>query len=614
MSKETTSKPQDSNDSFSKKLSTKEFVQVLKWVIELMFKVDPINSIIYVVGDTIFYLQDLVNAYLMGWLIDSLIKLSQGTNPQLSDTYKILGVLFAYNFLMMIIRFFYRLSRTYLRTRNRYKVRRYFYQKLQVLGIQTLEQPGVNDKITRAQDYLWSAVDFYSQSISIFSTIVKVFTTGGLVFTFAPSFVAILVLVYIPYIYIDKKFRRRLFNLEFDTTEERRQAVACASNLSESSKLEEINITNSHNFLDKLFMDFSEKFAKKSIDTWKEWMISDYSFTLVTNVISFGMLAEVIRRLFLKLISIGDVTFWYRTIESFRNTLDSFISSVNDVLESALRYKDMYTLFAMESTFKDGSVRVSKFKEGPEIRLDNVSFKYPRTDRYVLKGLDLRIKPNEKLAIVGKNGAGKTTLVKLLCRFYPVDKGGIYVNGTNINEISSESLYKNMGTLFQEYNTYGQLTAEENIYIGDTSKPIDREKVEESAKSADCYSFIQDYPNKFKQVLSERYKGGIRPSSGQWQKIAIARFFYRDAPLVIFDEPTAAIDPVSESKIFGNIYKFFKNKTVIIISHKFSTVRNADRIIVIDGGVIVEEGSHEELMAMGGFYAEAFKLQAEGYN
>jgi len=580
MSKETTSKPQDSNDSFSKKLSTKEFVQVLKWVIELMFKVDPINSIIYVVGDTIFYLQDLVNAYLMGWLIDSLIKL----------------------------------SRTYLRTRNRYKVRRYFYQKLQVLGIQTLEQPGVNDKITRAQDYLWSAVDFYSQSISIFSTIVKVFTTGGLVFTFAPSFVAILVLVYIPYIYIDKKFRRRLFNLEFDTTEERRQAVACASNLSESSKLEEINITNSHNFLDKLFMDFSEKFAKKSIDTWKEWMISDYSFTLVTNVISFGMLAEVIRRLFLKLISIGDVTFWYRTIESFRNTLDSFISSVNDVLESALRYKDMYTLFAMESTFKDGSVRVSKFKEGPEIRLDNVSFKYPRTDRYVLKGLDLRIKPNEKLAIVGKNGAGKTTLVKLLCRFYPVDKGGIYVNGTNINEISSESLYKNMGTLFQEYNTYGQLTAEENIYIGDTSKPIDREKVEESAKSADCYSFIQDYPNKFKQVLSERYKGGIRPSSGQWQKIAIARFFYRDAPLVIFDEPTAAIDPVSESKIFGNIYKFFKNKTVIIISHKFSTVRNADRIIVIDGGVIVEEGSHEELMAMGGFYAEAFKLQAEGYN
>ena len=197
MSKETTSKPQDSNDSFSKKLSTKEFVQVLKWVIELMFKVDPINSIIYVVGDTIFYLQDLVNAYLMGWLIDSLIKLSQGTNPQLSDTYKILGVLFAYNFLMMIIRFFYRLSRTYLRTRNRYKVRRYFYQKLQVLGIQTLEQPGVNDKITRAQDYLWSAVDFYSQSISIFSTIVKVFTTGGLVFTFAPSFVAILVLVYI---------------------------------------------------------------------------------------------------------------------------------------------------------------------------------------------------------------------------------------------------------------------------------------------------------------------------------------------------------------------------------------------------------------------------------
>ena len=149
---------------------------------------------------------------------------------------------------------------------------------------------------------------------------------------------------------------------------------------------------------------------------------------------------------------------------------------------------------------------------------------------------------------------------------------------------------------------------------GDSMKKVDNDKVKRAAKDADAYEFIQDFPDQFDQLLNEKMKGGIRPSSGQWQKIAIARFFYRNAPLVIFDEPTAAIDAVSEYNIFNKIYKFFENKTVIIISHRFSTVRNADRIIVIEKGQVIEEGSHEKLMAKDGYYAKSFRLQAEGYS
>ena len=215
--------------------------------------------------------------------------------------------------------------------------------------------------------------------------------------------------------------------------------------------------------------------------------------------------------------------------------------------------------------------------------------------------------------MVGHNGAGKTTIVKLLARIYQTTKGEILINGVNINALAINDWYKNLGILFQDYNFYSYLTVKENIYIGKSMKSVNDKKIIEAAKNADAYDFINEYKNKFDQIMSEKIEGGIRPSAGQQQKIAIARFFYRNAPLAIFDEPTAAVDAVSEYKIFNKIYRFFTNKTVIIISHRFSTVRNADRIIVIKKGKIVEEGSHNDLVKAGGVYHSAYKFQAEGY-
>jgi ATP-binding cassette subfamily B protein len=194
-----------------------------------------------------------------------------------------------------------------------------------------------------------------------------------------------------------------------------------------------------------------------------------------------------------------------------------------------------------------------------------------------------------------------------------VSKGELLINGQNINDIRIADWYRNIGILFQEYNRYDFLSAEENIAIGDISRE-DKKGIREAAKMADAHELINEFEFGYDQILSEKYEGGTRPSSGQWQKIAIARFFYRNAPVVIFDEPTAAIDAVAEYRIFNKIYEFFTGKTVIIISHRFSTVRNADRIIVFEKGKIAEQGSHDELMAMNGKYAEAFRLQAEGYS
>jgi ATP-binding cassette subfamily B protein len=247
----------------------------------------------------------------------------------------------------------------------------------------------------------------------------------------------------------------------------------------------------------------------------------------------------------------------------------------------------------------------------PKIEFKNVSFSYPGTDNPVLKNLTFSIESNENVAIVGPNGAGKTTIVKLLCRFYDVTGGEILVNGVNIKNIKLSNWYKFLGTLFQEFMHYN-FTVKENIILG---RPdfYDRKLMVDAAEKSGASEFIKKLPKKYNQILGRQFEGGAELSQGQWQKLAIARAFYESAPILILDEPTSAIDAEAEYDIFNNLLKFYKDKTLFLISHRFSTVRNADKIIVLKEGEIVEIGSHQELLSNNKLYARMFKKQAIGY-
>jgi len=240
-----------------------------------------------------------------------------------------------------------------------------------------------------------------------------------------------------------------------------------------------------------------------------------------------------------------------------------------------------------------------------------VSFSYPKSQKKVIKNLNFKIRSGENVALVGKNGAGKTTIVKLLCRFYDVTSGQILINGTNIKDLDIKDWYKYLGTLFQEFIKY-DFTVKENITLG-KSNNFDSGKMLLAAKQSGANKFIEDFPKKYDQLLGKQFEGGVELSIGQWQKIAIARAFYESPPILILDEPTSAIDAESEYQIFKNLAKEYKNKSLLLISHRFSTVRNADRILVIDNGEIVEEGSHQELIKNEGKYANMFNKQAVGY-
>ena len=260
---------------------------------------------------------------------------------------------------------------------------------------------------------------------------------------------------------------------------------------------------------------------------------------------------------------------------------------------------------------KTNPIRLST-KKPPEIEFRNLSFSYPGKTEKIFENLNLIIESGEHVALVGENGAGKSTLIKLLLRFYRPSSGQILLNGVNIEDIEISSFYSQLATLFQEFNQY-PFSIKENVELADTSKPKSKDKLIQAIKLGGVKSFSDKYRFGLDTVLDSSFKKGTEPSGGQWQRVAISRAFYRDAKTLILDEPTSAIDAKTEHSIFNRVFDEYKNKTTIIVSHRFSTVRKANKIVVLDKGKIVEQGSHQDLIKKNGVYKELFSKQAEGY-
>ncbi len=318
---------------------------------------------------------------------------------------------------------------------------------------------------------------------------------------------------------------------------------------------------------------------------------------VLKNTLSIGQFALVFQQSLNLALGAEEILNQYSSIDARTKYLDKFFDFLNTekVIKSPLK---------PISLPDSPSPSVIEFKD--------VSFKYPKTDRLILKNFNMKIDSSEKIALVGENGAGKTTIIKLILRFYDVTEGEILINGVNIKELDLDKWHQQVGALFQDFIKY-QFTFKENVYFGNLDKKDNIELLKEAIKQSGADKYLDNLPKSLDQVVGKMFDEGIDLSGGQWQKLALARAFFRNAPLLILDEPTSSIDAKAEYEIFENVQKLQKDKTVIIISHRFSTVRNADRILVLDEGKIVEEGNHEKLMKKRGLYAELFNLQAEGY-
>lgn len=597
-----------------KKLSPKEFLKTLKWIFKIYMEISPTMTVLLLLTTILQDLKGLVYSAIFAKIMDRLIFIAGTEEKDLTLLLPYIGVLLLYYiFGGSILPSIYSYSRNGLRTISRNRLDIILAKQLNGIGIQTLENPTVQNQVQRSTQWIYDTFVTLQDTVAFISNIVRMIVTGLVIWSFMSYMVPVLVIVTVLRFIPNNHFMKKEFRWHVDNTEERRKANWNISWLMNPVMLQEISIVGGFKFFGERFDKFFKWFNKGLLKIMRTRLVTMFFLDLIDMLV--GIVGDVIifNSYIIGKITLGTASFQIKSLDTFTSALDSVLESVSFMNEFALKMKDLIAVFEMKPAMKDGDIKLSYLDTPPGIEFKNVYFKYPRSKKYIFENLNFKIESGEEVALVGHNGAGKTTIVKLLCRIYQVTEGEILVNGININDLSINDWYKNMGVLFQDFNFYPNLTVKENIVLGKPMEVVDEEKVVEAAKHADAHEFIMEYKKKYDQVMSEKFKGGIRPSSGQMQKIAIARFFYRNSPLVIFDEPTASIDAVSEYKIFNDIYSFFNKKTVIIISHRFSTVRNADRIFVLEKGKIVEEGSHEELLKKKGVYSKSYKLQAEGY-
>jgi len=481
------------------------------------------------------------------------------------------------------------------------------------LDLIAYEDPVFYDRLERARV---QATDRLGMIQSIGRLVQQVITTVSLsisILVFSPWLLLLLVIGVIPAFLGESHFALLGYAKNFRQTPVRRQLdyLRVLGGSREAAK--ELKLFGLRKFLIDRFTTLSDQIYGENVLLARRRLVAGAGLSVIGTAGYYAAYVLVVWRTVTGDLTIGSLTFLSGAILQASSNIQQIFSTLSSIADQALFLTDLLAFFRMEATIrsKPNALPAPRpIRRGFEFR--NVSFRYPGSSRMVLENLNLELRPAERVALIGENGQGKTTIVKLMTRLYDPVEGQVLLDGIDLREYDLDDLYSEIGVIFQDFMRY-EMTARENIAVGRIESAENAPLLYSAAQKAMADDVIGRLPAGYEQMLGRRFDGGVDLSGGEWQKVALARAYLRDAQVLILDEPTAALDARSEYEVFRRFAELTAGKLALFISHRFSTVRMADRIIVLDQGKVVEDGNHDELCRLGGRYSEMFELQAASY-
>jgi ATP-binding cassette subfamily B protein len=487
------------------------------------------------------------------------------------------------------------------------------------LDLEQFENAEIYDKLERARRQTVGRIGLFTMLLATLQDLITLVSLSVALAVYVPWLLVLLVIAVLPSLLGETHYASLGYSLLYSWTPERRQLDYLRYIGASDISAKELKLFGLSDFLvgryDRLSQEFYE--ANKSLAVRRS--IVSTLLAAIGTLGYYGAYAVIIyltvkgHRSAAGPFTIGVLTFLAGSFRQSRDLIQRVLLSLSQVFEQALYLDDLFTFLDIEPSIRpQPGARPIPVPVRIGFAFEGVGFRYPGAERWAVRGLDFSLSPGERLALVGENGAGKTTLVKLLARLYDPTEGRILLDGVDLREYDIDSLRRNVGVIFQDFVRY-DFMLKENIAVGNIGRLADEPAIKTAAERSLADSVAQRLAGQYEQMLGKRFEGGVDLSGGEWQKVALARAYMRDAQLLILDEPTAALDARAEYEVFLRFSELTKGRMAVLISHRFSTVRMADRILVLKGGELVEQGTHEALVALGGLYSELFQLQAAGY-
>jgi ATP-binding cassette, subfamily B, bacterial len=481
------------------------------------------------------------------------------------------------------------------------------------LDLQAYEDPIFYDRLERARVQATDRLGMIQSIGRLFQQVVTTVSLSAAILFFSPWLLLLLIACLIPAFLGESHFAFLNYAKNFRQTPAKRQLDYLRQLGGSKEAAKELKLFGLSDFLTGRFITLSNRIFDENLGLFRKRLWAVSLLSLLSTGGYYAAYVWVIYQTAIGAFTIGTLTFLTQSILNASNNISQIFSTLSSIADQALFLTDLLAFFEMRPsvTSKPDALPAPRpIVRGFEFR--DVSFVYPGTERRVLYRLNFRLEPGERIALIGQNGQGKTTIVKLITRLYDPTGGQVLLDGIDLREYDLEDLCREIGVIFQDFMRY-EMTARENIAVGQIDYLSEIQRISRAAEKSLADGVIQRLPRKYDQMLGRRFEGGVDLSGGEWQKLALARAYLREAQVLILDEPTAALDARAEYEVFERFNELTQSKMALFISHRFSTVRMAKRIIVLENGAIAEEGSHQRLMARGGRYAEMFELQASSY-